>query len=342
MVVYTGRALVRIIRGVLLKTPVSIYIYSPNSYIAIYYTTEAIQLYTQKRLMEADARSLTSSERRSLASLSLLVDSNPTIAKVPVTLCLRFLLYAKGDVEKAFARLTELAKLRLKLEVSGTFEDDAHAIDVMLDGMREDGPRGYWAFGGEDASGYTTAWLLQQRAAPASSWEMAVTGVQAAHRFFYAATADMKSLRNGITLVVDLSGVRVTSLARSATTSRQHMAVVGDPYRHVIPVRLQAIYVVGCSMALRPVLAMSVLAGLSSKLRNRIKHLSSYDELLAYVPRAAWPASLRDQRDTPRHHAEATVRQHAEATVSQHARARIGDFEKMCAMYEAVEDAAAP
>ena len=39
-----------------------------------------------------------------------------------------------------------------------------------------------------------------------------MTGVRAAHRFFYAATAELDTMRRGITLVLDMTDVGVSQL----------------------------------------------------------------------------------------------------------------------------------
>jgi len=270
---------------------------------------------------------LTPSELDGLTRLTVLV-ANTELARAPRSLLLRFLLYTKCDVDKALHRLKEVLEKRMALGIGKTFEDDSDDVDAFLTGRSVAAPCGYWNFAGRDVTGRQIVWLRQKVATVAPSQEIAVTGVRAAHRFFYAATAELDTMRRGITLVLDMTDVGVSQLlAACGGGQRKIMTAVGDVYTHVMPVRPQAIIVVGCSAQLRPVFWLSARAVLPSKLKSRVTFMRDHQELATLLPRSSWPAALLPEGKASAPPFEQT---------DKHARARIVAFEEACSSIPAM------
>lgn len=197
----------------------------------------------------------------------------------------RFLLANKGDPKRAAARLRQLLEMRAtRWNWPAICEQQ---VTSALDGLGI--TKGYWQTGGLDASGLRTGWMMQANAVPPQSLEVAQAGVAAAHRYWSAVCTDAPSLRDGITLVIVMSGVTAAGLA---TNRSKFAAAVGNAYQGVMPLRVRRILIVECGGALR--LAVQALAAATLKRKERCKmEFISFDRLGELVPPASWPLSLQ-------------------------------------------------
>ena len=224
---------------------------------------------------------VTAEELQSLADLSAYAAARSL--DIDRCLLLRFVLANKNNTAKAMERLDALVHKRQVWNWASISDDQSRA---WLD--RE---AGYWNVGGRDAEGNLTAFLLQRNAVPAATLDEARCGVKAAHTFFLGVSSSVETLRSGITLVVDMSGV---SPSMPAKASNPHARKVGNAYTGVMPLRVRHVLVLECSLLLRGFLLGSARAMLPNSKLAKIQFVNA-DELARLVPRSSWPHAMRPQ-----------------------------------------------
>jgi hypothetical protein len=201
----------------------------------------------------------------------------------------RFLLANKGNVVKAALRLDRLLERRAAWCWS---EIDDASVAAALDGRVEvQRGRGYWQVGGADTAGRPTAWLFQGNSTPPESLAAAQAGVKAAHTFFASeGGCDAEVLREGIVLVIVMSGVRVSELAVGG--SNKFAGRVGNAYTHVMPLRVRSVLMVDASNAAWVAALGVAAAALDRKARAKMEFVDF--EQLASLP--ATPPSPSSRR----------------------------------------------
>ena len=206
--------------------------------------------------MASSAIDLTQAELKHLAALSAEYDD-----KVARSTLVRFLLANKGDVTKAADRLLRLLERRAMWCWEEIVESDVAAA---LDGATA---RGYWQVGGADVVGRPTAWLFQGNATPPDTLAAARAGVKAAHTYFASeGGCDTDALREGIVLVIVMSGVKVSGLALNRN---KFAAQLGNAYTHVMPLRVRSILLVDASYTAWMAASSMAAGALDRKARRR-------------------------------------------------------------------------
>lgn len=259
---------------------------------------------------------LDAAELAALRALEAAAAADPSTAHFPRSTLVRFLLSSKGNHEQALARLRKLHAKRLAWRMD-ELSEPLEAVEMTLDGRGR--VHGYWRLGGPDHHGRQTAFIVQAEARPPAEYKHAISGLQAAHHFFNAVSSDFAVIRDGLTLVIDLTNVSVMALA--STLSNSHLQAIGDGYSEIMPIRWQLAVVVGASMGVRPLLMAGALLKLQARMRERVHFAESYDELARFVPRRSWPVGM---------HADA-----AAVPLEQTSRAvrdRLAAFERECAL----------
>tara|TARA_B110001452_G_scaffold51472_1_gene39309 strand:+ start:1706 stop:2854 length:1149 start_codon:yes stop_codon:yes gene_type:complete len=224
---------------------------------------------------------VTAEELQSLADLSAYAAAR--CLDIERSLLLRFVLANKSNTAKAMERLDSLVHKRQVWDWASISDEQSREC---LD--RE---AGYWNVGGRDAEGNPTAFLLQRNAVPAATLDEARCGVKAAHTFFLGVSSSVETLRSGITLVVDMSGVGPSMPAKARNP---HARKLGDAYTGVMPLRVRHVLVLDCSLLLRGFLLGSARAMLPNSKVAKVRFVNA-DELARLVPRSSWPRALRPQ-----------------------------------------------
>lgn len=258
---------------------------------------------------------LDATELAALKALEAAAAADPSTAHFPRTTLVRFLLSSKGDHEQALARLRKLLAKRLAWRMD-ELDEPLESVETTLDGRGR--VQGYWRLGGLDHHGRQTAFIVQRQARLPTDYKHAISGLQAAHHFFNAVSSDFAVMRDGLTLVIDLSGVSLMALA--STLSNPHLQAIGDGYTEIMPIRWQLAIIVGASMAIRPLLMTGALLKLPARMRLRVHYADSYDALALFVPRHSWPAGM---------HADAAAVPLEQ--ISRAVRDRLAAFERECA-----------
>ena len=228
-----------------------------------------------------------SEELDALAVLRARVDAEPLLRNIPTAILARFLLACGLRVPHALERLRKREEKRRS--VWRWDEVSTEEADALLDSV------GYWQLSGRTDEGYATTFLVQREAKPPDSFGGAAAGLMAAHRFFLSAVSDADSCRDGLLLVLVLSGVPPSRLL---APPNKHMMAIGDGYTAVMPVRVRRILIVDAGAVLRVAVRAIAKAQLKPKLRERIEFLT-LEQLGAIVPRRHWPVSLQSQQPEP-------------------------------------------
>mmetsp|Transcript_25660 Transcript_25660/g.59793 ORF Transcript_25660/g.59793 Transcript_25660/m.59793 type:complete len:325 (+) Transcript_25660:59-1033(+) len=229
----------------------------------------------------------------SFAEMSTWAKQLQSTAECEPSLLFRFLAASKGDVQKALRKLQLFQQRWQDWRKLGIDQVEDLEVDALLDGH---GPvKGYWQVGGYDFNLLRTAWLFQSAACAPKDLHGALAGVKAAHRFFNGVASDLRTAMDGITVVVNMTGVTYGKLLADVKENK-YVNAIGDYFTDVLPIRCRRIIFVGCPKALQLGVQAWARVAFSSKQRSKISFVPSLQELKAIVPEDSWPYSLQPSK----------------------------------------------